>query len=910
MAGRSTGQVTHTRTEASAGRATQTLWGVVLDPSGAVVPNAALILTRAYAADSLGFATTTQTDGMGRYVFSVAPGTYGLTVRASGFAEFQAQGINLQSRWPGEFDVRLKMETQLEQVDVLEDASGPHGAGAVVLLQKDIQQLPIDPAALLDELQSLAGGPGAELYVEGFSGVKLPPRSQIREIRINQNPYSAQNDVDPMSGTIQVLTRPGADRLHGDFYILGDLSQLNARNPFTPDQAAYSAFQTESTLSGMIRPRASYFADYSQIENRLNSLMDAGAIAASGQVFPRALETPLSTIEFSPRLDLQPAAHSTLSLRYAFNRTNQSNGGVGQLALSPRAYDSTVFTHTLQLSNSQTLGDHAINDTRLQYLRQHSTQTPASVAPAIAVQGVFSSGGSPFGFVSDHLDKLELQNYVALAMGRHSWNIGGRLRTARDANRSTAGFNGEFIFSSLADYQGTANRTGYSASEFVQTTGDPRANVEMTDAALFAQDDWKATPGLTLSYGLRVEGETFISDHIDLAPRVGFSKAFGRRISGKPGGYTLHGGAGVFYRRFPLTSALTVTRENGVTEQQYVVPAPRFFAAIPERQTLGVLSTPTAYRISPRFRTPYYIGTGLTLDRQLGRKGLLSVSWLYNRGVHTELIENVNTPLPGTYTSAAPALGLRPLATQDNVYEFASDGIYRSTRISTTLNLRPGRFSLYCFYTARFDTSDAESGSFPSTAYNLGEDYGRANDDIRHMITVRGAADLPRGFSISSYVHASSGAPFNIVLSRDANGDTQFNDRPAFATDLSRSSVVMTRWGAFDTDPQPGQRIIPRNLGEAPGFVLVDLALGKSFGIGPEHKDAPTSTASGHAAGSHGRPATLDFLVESQNLLNHPNLTAPIGILGSPQFGKSIAVSSPSALSGDRIVNLVLSIRF
>lgn len=881
----------------------------MLDPSGAVVPNAALTLKRAGAPDSADFATTTHTDGMGRYAFLVAPGTYALAVRAAGFAEFQADGVELQARWPGEFDVRLKMETQLQQVDVLEEPLGPRGASSLVLSPDDIRQLPLDPVALLDRLQSLAGGSGAEVYVEGFSGAKLPPRSQIREIRINQNPYSAQNDIDPTIGTIQVLTRPGAERLHGDFYMLGDLSQLNARNPFTPDQPSYYAFQTGSTLSGTIRPRASYLANYSEIENKLNSLVDAQAIAACGESLPRAVATPLSNIDFSPRLDLQPAVHSTLSLRYELNRTKQVNGGVGQLALSTRAYDSTVFTHTLQLSNSQALGERAIDDTRLQYTRQHSTQTPTSSEPTIAVEGVFSGGGSPFGSVSDHIDKVELQNYVAFAIGRHYINAGGRLRTAHEANRSTAGFNGEFIFSSLADYQGTTNRTGFSASQFVQPTGDPRASVVMADAALFVQDDWKATPGFTLSYGLRAESETFIADHVDFAPRLGFSKALGGFSSGKRPRYTLHGGAGVFYRRFPTNSALTVVRENGVTEQQYVVPAPRFFGAIPERQKLGALFAPTLYRISPRFRTPYYVATGLTLDRQLGRKGSLSISWLLNRGVHTELIENVNTPLPGTYTSS-PELGQRPFGAQGNVYEFASDGVYRSNRLSATLNLRPGRFSLYGFYTARFDTSDAESGTFPSKPYHIGEDYGRANDDIRHMITIRGAVDLPRGFSMSGYVHATSGAPFNILLPRDVNGDTQFNDRPAFATDLSRASVVVTRWGTFDTDPQPGQTVIPRNLGEGPAFVLVDLALGKSFGIGPEKKTAPGSGGSGATGGSPARPATLDFLVESQNLLNHPNLTAPIGTIGSPQFGNSVAVASPSALSGDRIVNMVVSVRF
>lgn len=906
--------VGHRGTQSTAEKPTQTLWGVVLDPSGAVVPNASLTLSPAGRPNSPGFPLTTHTDAVGRYAFSVSPGTYALVVRAAGFAEFQVNGVELQSRWPGEFDVRLKMETELQRVDVLEEPLITPGAPNLVLFPHDVQQLALDSVALLGQLQALAGGGGAQLYVDGFSGTKLPPRSQIREVRISQNPYSAQNDINPMNGTIQVLTHPGTDQLHGDFYILGNVSQLNARNPFTPDQPSYSAVQTESTLSGRIRPKTSYIANYSQTEDRLNALVDAQAIAASGQAYARATPTPLSTIVFSPRLDLQPAPHSTVNLRYTLNRTQQTNGGVGELTLPTRGYDVSVFSHTVQLSNSQILGEHSTNDTRLQYVRQHTTQAPVSLAPAVLVEGVFAGGGSTLGQVSDHLDQLELQNNFALAKGHQYINLGGRLRTARDANRSSEGFNGEFIFSSLADYQKTESRAGNFASEFIQTTGDPRAEVRTVDGALFLQDDWKARPNLTLSYGLRVESESFTSRRVDYAPRLGISTTLGRPSSGKPSRYTLHGGAGVFYRRFPLSSALTIVRENGIAERQYVVPAPSFYASLPAVRTLDSIFSPGIYRLSSRYRSPYYIGSTVTLDRQLGRKGILSFSWLHNRGVHTQLIENVNAPLPGTYSTAAPALGRRPLGTDNNVFEFASDGVFRSNRISATLNLRPGRFSLYGYYTARFDTSDAEAGSFPSQPYHIGEDYGRANSDIRHLITVRGAVDLPRGFSVSGYVNGTSGTPFNIVIPRDVNGDTQFNDRPAFATDLSRPTVVTTRWGTFDMDPQPGQTIIPRNFGEGPGFVLVDLGVGKSFGLGHERKASPSSTQSGNGSGSSGRggtqPATLDLLLESQNLLNHPNLTAPVGTLGSPLFGRSLAIARVGSLSGDRIVNMVLSIRF
>jgi Carboxypeptidase regulatory-like domain len=911
--------------------------GLVTDPSGALIPGATVTLHLPSGSPSVDATTTTNARG-GFNFANLARGNYILSVDAPGFDALKPRPVALTDANPhATLNLQLKIAVQQAQLNVSGDdpsldTDPANNRDAVVLKGSDIDALPLDSSQMLLQLQTLAGGANADIYVDGFSGQSLPPRDTIREIRINQNPYSAQNDSAPINGQIQVFTKPGSDKIHGSFWSFGDDSAVNTPNPFAL-QTPYYVYAVGGQVSGPLhKNKASYSINGQRIGFHTNSAVNAFILDPSlNQIsFNQAVPSPTTITGFSPRLDLQAAKNSTVMLRYSFMRNQQVNGGVGQLALASQGFDNTTTTQFLQAQNTQVVNAKMINETRFQYTRTRADQTLQSNDPTILVEGAFTAGGNSLGSFRDNQDRYELQNYVSLSAGKHYINLGGRLRSTRDANYSRANFNGQYIFPTLAAYQlaqqnlaaqdqslPAQQRTSAGASQYSLTTGDSSAAVVMADEALFLQDDWKVRPNLTLSGGLRFETQNHIADHADWAPRLGLSWGFANDKNKHPR-YVLRAGSGIFYTRFPVANILQVARQNGVSQQQSLYTSPQFYCGDtcpPDTSTtLGAQSQPTLYRIANNFHSPYYISTTLGLERQFGKSLTVTTQYVNNRGVHRLLTLNVNAPLPGTYNPADPTSGIRPDGGTQNIYQYSSEGIYNSRRFSTNATIHVDKH-LYFFaqYQLHFDKTDAPAGGFPSNQYDIGADYGRSPTDYRHEGTMFGQWTLPRNFTLNGYFHAISGTPFNIVVGQDLNGDGQFNDRPAFATDLTRPSVVATQWGTFDTSPIAGQKIIPFNYGQGAPYYKLNLDVGKSFHFGPPPPaSGPPKPAQPNAktvAKPDGR-YTLELSVDAQNVFNHVNPAVPVGTLGSPLFGKPNALAGATFSSANRIVAFEMNLEF
>ncbi len=872
--------------------------GIVTDPSNSLVPGATVIVM------GNGVTRTGKSDGQGRYsVANVPAGTYSVRADAPGFVTYTKTDFSVSTGQASSLDIALQIATEAQEVLVNDQAASAlstdssNNVGAIVLKASDLDALSDDPDDLAADLAALAGpssGPnGAQFFVDGFSGGQLPPKSSIREIRVNSNPFSAEFDR-PGFGRVEILTRPGTDSYHGSaFFNFGD-RVFNSRNPFLQtEQPSYRSKFFTANFGGPLNKKSSFFLDFNKRNIDENALINAiGLDAGLNRItISEAVLTPNTEWQIAPRLDYALNQNNTLVMRYT-HQNNSNVGGVGGFALTTQQTKSESSNNTVQITETAILGTIAVNEMSFQFRDNKNLQTAlgSSKTPGIDVSGSFNSGGAPYSQNHNNTRGYELRDFVTLAKGQHALKFGFRARQSSQSNLSTSNFNGSYSFSAPNTANGVpqclagiTNPTsldlyrqtqillsqnvpiaavlaqGCGPTQLTLNQGTALQDVDQFDLGLYIQDDWRIKPNFTVNTGLRYEGQSNIGDHLDMAPRIGFAWAPAGK-NHKPSKSVIRGGYGIFFDRFSEGNTLNTLRFNGVSQQNYNISttnsgsaaALAYYALTPGAApslppvALLALQNQAIYRTDSAYQAPWSSQIALGIDRQLPKRTQASINFVNTRGVHANRMRNIN----------APFSGIRPFTGLGDLYQYESSGIFKQTQISINVNSRiNSHFSMQGAYT--YGRAHSNANGFPMDQYNANADWGRANFDTRHRAIITGNIGLPFKISANPFIAMSSGAPFNITSGQQFNGDGIYNARPAFSTAATPvTSLRVTPFGSFDLNPAVGAARIPYNYGEGPGQFSINMRLNRTWGWG-ERKGAAAARAAaggGNGGGPGGPP--------------------------------------------------------
>ncbi len=815
----------------------------ITDNNKAVIPFAQVSL------NSLsGFQQTLSTNQQGQATWGkLTPGKYQLRVEAENF-EPRSQEVVLKSSQQ-RITIRLEIPGIKDEVVVRQSARersvDPRSdTFTTVLTEEQIANLPDDPAEMKAVLEQMAG-PGALILVDGFGGGRIPPKSQIRQIRFRRNSFAAE--YHEASGVVvEILTKPSTSGWHGSFGYGGRPQTLQARNAFAPFRVSEGLQRFEATLDVPLQPsRTSLFmaADGKQA-------YDSKTIVAA---LPMGNAYDIVRVP-SKSLYLLARVNSTLSkthdLRGNFTRSGSRNDnlGVGNFNLPERAFTVASADYRLQIAETGAIGSKVFHEFRLQLHWQDVSQYSVSNAPGVIVLGAFNGGGAQVNS-EKKLAEWELREDVDFAKQQHAmragiWLESGAYQTLNRFNQA-----GTFTFSSLSDF-----RAGHPAT-FNQRTGIKPVKFSQHQLGTYWQDDWRVISSLTLSYGIRYEWQSNLRDRNNYAPRLGFGWS-----PFKSGRTSIRGGVGVFYEWLTETVYGELLSEDGQRGVNLVIRNPGF--PDPYRGGSPLILPPGRSQRAANLQNPHVIQGSLNVQRQLPLGMTLLASYLYQRGFHSFRGLNINAPLPG--------LG-RPDPSVGNLVQLESTARSFGHVVDLTLNSGANKHLSWMIgysYSKRINESDGPL-SLPADNFHLHPERGPASDDIRHRFTVTTGLGLFKGWRLTPTFFYNSARPYNIITGYDNNGDTVFNDRPLGV--IRNSARGAASWNA-------------------------NMRLSWLFGFGKANESSQTDSRrvvvrAGDYGAIGGQLSALEkkwrfnFYLQATNLFNRYNPTQFIGVMTSPFFG-------------------------
>jgi hypothetical protein len=836
-------------------RADASLAVVVKDQTGAVIHNARVQLVRNAKPESV---VPTNQNGEARFS-RIASGRYQLHVEAPGFKPRDIDEIELHAG-ANQTEVALEIDAIKADVQVAEEArvknSDPNGPAFTNVMTADqIAQLPDDPDELENAINQLAG-PGAQMRVNGFRGGKLPPKSQIREIRFRMNPYAPENH-DAGFGFVDITTKPGINDWHGSFNFGFRDESLNGRQAFAKFRGPEQQRRFGLSMDGPLwKNHTSLFL------NADGSLFfDAKTIVATlptGQFSDLAFR-PSRRLNFDARVEHALNKTHTSRLQYQRNATLQNNLGVGDFDLSSRGYSQNQTEQLARFGDSGVLGKKIFNEFRFQARWLDTEARSVTSGQTILVPGSFNSGSAQRSG-GRRQTEIEVDDNVDYATKNHGLRFGVQFEADHYRSNDSVNAFGTFAFASLAAFQAGL------PTQYTQRLGDPTVSYSQYQVGWYVQDDYRVRKDLTISFGVRQEVQTHLGDKLNLAPRLGFVWS-----PKKSGAITFRGGAGIFYDWYGAQTFEQTLRVNGLRQRDLLVISPGY--SNPFSGGTQITLPPGRIQSDPNLQQPYLIQGSFGVETKPFNLIRLTTTYQYQRGVHLLRGRNLNAAIPG--------FG-RPDPTVGNITDIESSANSSAHRL--VIGVGPAKFGNGFFWSANYllmkNTNEADSPfSLPSNNLDLRADRGPSAADIRHFFSAFASRKLTHGFSVSAIINGTSALPYNITTGFDNNGDTVINDRPV---GVGRNSARgAARW-EIGSRLSWGKDFGPEAKSSAGGPQI------RIFRIGGGDGAAPPSMA-----GPGSRRFRLEFYAQAFNLMNHTNRGAFSGVQTSPFFGQATSAQGP-----------------
>lgn len=826
---------------------------VVHDATDLPVASAAVTMTTAD-----GSTLNASTNDRGEALFEgLRPGAYKGRVESVGFNAFEIAEFSVRAGQRVNRAVELVIAGFAEELDVAPGADDQRLRESLTteLTADQIAALPEDPEELALILQQLLGD-DADIRVDGFSGGRLPPGTQIQDVRIRYDAGSASSGGGPR---VEIRTMPGGDRWRTNASVSVRDESLNARNAFSGDRPDGQTRQYSWNLNGpIVRGKTGVSLSIDGSETMENQTIRA---AAPGGIFAHLVQQPSSRLNVWGRFEHAFNPSQTIRVDVSRNGDEARNQGLGEFDFPERAFRREGSNGELRASHHGTFRRRFVNDLRFTFGWSSGESFPVSDSRTIRVLDAFTTGGAQVqgGRFSK---EFEIEDELEVTLKRvHQISASASVDGSRYHGDEYRNSSGTYTFASLDAYDAGLPTT------FTERVGDPRYEYSMTRFGWHVQDNYRARRNLMLNLGVRHDFQTHLSDWANFSPRIG-----GNWTPSAKARTTLRASVGVSHSMIEANTYQQTLLVNGRQQRDLVISSPGF----PDPFTSGItraVPPPSIIRARPDLVMPYNVRYTVGVDQPIGKLLRLRGTYSHQNGHNLLRSRDAN----------APVNGVRPDPGARNITELESTArtLNESIELDVSVNYPPRRLSAnvnYSFGQARNETDGAFS--LPPDSFDLADEWGPSRNDIRHRVNASVNTDIRGGFRINASARAQSASPYNITTGTDANGDGANNERPE---GVGRNSSRGAPTKNLDVTLTWGLRLGQRATVEVPRG-------GGGGGGGQGRQGGRQGTPP--AANRNNELFRFEIYARANNVLNLVNAQSFSGVLTSPFFGRPTSASA------------------